>query len=91
MGSTKLEQVLALWKIARHDPKSCEIGKRYEAQEDVFSEMVAGLSKEQQDIAWDFVCTSDEVNHRLLELICECFHIDPIGYLQDVTERNRKA
>ena len=51
MGSTKLEQVLALWKIARHDPKSCEIGKRYEVQEDAFSEMVAGLSKEQQDIA----------------------------------------
>ena len=84
MNDTLLEQVLALWKIARYDPKSCEIGQRYDEQENLFAEMVAKLDPEQQDIAWGFVCTSDELNHRLLELICECFGIDPLGYLDAV-------
>ena len=84
MNLARTQDILALWKIARYDPKSCEIGQRYDEQENLFAEMVAKLKPEQQDIAWGFVCTSDELNHRLLEWICECFGIDPLGYLDAV-------
>ena len=64
------------------DPQCCEIRKRYDELENAFGKLTAKLSDEEQDIAWAFICTSDELDNRLLELICECFEIDPVEYLE---------
>ena len=36
-----------------------------------FSDMTTTLSREQEDLVWEFVCTSDELDRRLLEIACE--------------------
>ena len=33
--------------------------------------MVMQLPQESQDLAWAFICISDEMNWRMLEIICE--------------------
>ena len=86
MSTSKLEQVLALWKIARHDPRAQEIGRRYDELEVKFAETVTSLPREDQNILWDFVMTSDELNHRVLEMVCEVFRLDPVKYLRKLEE-----
>ena len=86
MNGSKLEQVLAIWKIARHDSKALEIGRRYDEWEIKFTETVANLTTDEQNILWDFVTTSDELNHRVLELVCERFSLDPVTYLRELEE-----
>ena len=81
------DKLLVLWRLSRSDPKCQEIGRRYDALETAFGEMAAKLSREDQDIAWGFVCTSDELDGRLMELMCEWFDLDPVGYLEKMNKR----
>ena len=90
MNEIALKDILALWKIARYDPKCQEIGKRYDELETHFSETVATLGKEYQDLIWAFVTISDELNHRLLEVICQSFNLDPVAYLRKLEESHTK-
>lgn len=87
MEHTNPDPVRAMWKLARRDPKCREIGARYDALETAFGELVSGLSPQQQDIAWGFVSASDELDHRVMELMCECFGLDPAAYLREVEAR----
>ena len=73
-----------LRELAKKDPKYREIRVRYDTLEDAFGKLAAKLTDEEQDIAWAFVCTSDELDRRLLELVCERFGIDPVGYLEQM-------
>ena len=84
MDHSMLDQVRAVWKLSRRDQKCREIGERYDTLETAFSEMVAKLSQQEQDIAWGFVCVSDELDCRVMELMCECFDLDPIRYLEEL-------
>ena len=71
-----------MWKLARNDPSCSAVSKRYDEMEDAFSQFAAGLSREDQDLVWGFVTTSDELDFCVMELMCELFNIDPAAYLE---------
>ena len=83
MEHSSVDKVLAMWKLARQDPKCTAVGQRYDALEDAFSQFVAGLRKKDQDLVWSFVTTSDELDFCVMELMCEIFQIDPAAYLAE--------
>lgn len=80
MEHSSADKVLAMWKLARTDPKCSAVGQRYDALEKAFSQFATGLNKEEQDLAWGFVTTSDELDFCVMELMREIFDIDPALY-----------
>ena len=58
-------------EIAKLDSSYSSILQRYLVLEKQFSDMTTTLSREQEDLVWEFVCTSDELDRRLLEIACE--------------------
>lgn len=64
-----------LRRLARADPAFRDMEQRYFALERDFSEMTNTLPQSQQDIAWAYVCASDDLDRRLLEIACAyiCF------------------
>ena len=62
--------------LANGDELYRRIKERYRTQEEAFAQTAALLSKEQQDILWAFVLTSDELDRRLLEIACDYVHFD---------------
>lgn len=65
-----------LFDMARKDPRYAELTREYLAYEAAFNELSRDMSEEDQNILWGFVCTSDDMNWRMLEMICERFLID---------------
>ena len=57
--------------IAKTDERYNCLMKEYNQLETEFAEITQKLTTEEQDILWAFVCISDEVDHRLLEIICD--------------------
>ena len=90
MHQSSTDKILAMWKLARYDPKCSAVGQKYDEMEETFAGFVAGLSKEEQDLVWGFVGISDELDFCVMELMCEVFDIDPVGYLERL-EAGRKS
>ena len=63
--------IATLFQRARQDSKYKKMGEEYGRLEEQFSRMVMQLPQESQDLAWAFICISDEMNWRMLEIICE--------------------
>lgn len=63
--------IAALFQKARQDPKYARMGEEYSRLEERFSQMVMQLPQGSQDLAWEFVCLSDEMNWRMLEILCK--------------------
>lgn len=63
--------IATLFQRARQDSKYKKMGEEYSRLEEQFSRMVMQLPQESQDLAWAFICISDEMNWRMLEIICE--------------------
>ena len=63
--------IAALFQRARQDSKYKKMGEEYGRLEEQYSCMVMQLPRESQDLAWAFICISDEMNWRMLEIICE--------------------
>ena len=57
--------------MARKDEKYAKLAAEYELLEMEFARIARKLSDEEQDILWGFVCTSDSMNWRILELVAE--------------------
>ena len=60
-----------LYKRARQDSVYKKMGEEYAELEERFSQMVMGLSKEDQDLAWAYIFQGESMNKRMLEIICE--------------------
>ena len=71
MSGTDDRKMEMLRRLAKADAKYREIEGTYLELERAFSEMTIRLTEEQQDIAWAFVCTSDELDRRLMEIACD--------------------
>ena len=71
MSATVDGKMEMLRRLAKADAKYREIEGTYLELERAFSEMTIRLTEEQQDIAWAFVCTSDELDRRLMEIACD--------------------
>ena len=65
------KKLAKLREIAKLDSSYSSILQRYLVLEKQFSDMTTTLSREQEDLIWEFVCTSDELDRRLLEIACE--------------------
>ena len=65
------KKIRLLRLIANGDETYRSIKARYCQLEAAFSKTAALLSEEQQNILWAFVLTSDELDHRLLEIACD--------------------
>ena len=66
-----LRRVREMFAMARKDEKYAELTAEYEILEMEFAEIARKLSDAEQDILWGFVCTSDAMNWRILELVAE--------------------
>ena len=74
------DKIRILRNLANCDEAYREIRQSYRQKEEAFSRVAALLSDELQDVLWDFVMTSDELDRRLMEIACDyiCFdRIDP--------------
>ena len=72
----KREKIHRLFQMARKDPRYAAMTKEYNALEKKFSRMTQGLSPKDEDLAWAFVCVSDAMNYRMMELLVEIFDIE---------------
>lgn len=70
-------RIQRLFSMAGTDPKYAEMKKEYIRLEKVFSKLAQQLPEDAEDNLWAFVCTSEEMNWRMLELICEKYDIEP--------------
>ena len=59
--------------MARRDLKYALLHRRYMFYEAVMEYMSQKLAEEDQNILWEFICLSEDMNWRMLELICERF------------------
>ena len=66
---TKL--IAMLYQRARQDPVYKNMGEEYTELEERFSQMVMKLSQEDRDLAWEFICHSEMMNRRMLEILCQ--------------------
>ena len=72
----RIDQIEKLFAMARRDPKYAVLSREYRAYEAVFSEFCRELPEKDQNILWGFICVSEDMNWRMLEIICEKFLID---------------
>ena len=75
MDGQHTELIRALFRMARNDPEYAIMHGKYDEVEEQFSNMVMELPQQSQDLAWAFVCLSEEMNWRMLEIICEKMQI----------------
>lgn len=66
-----LGRIKNMFAMARKDDKYAELTAEYELLEMEFAKIARSLSDEEQDVLWEFVCTSDSMNWRILELVAE--------------------
>ena len=71
-----IDQIKKLFAMARKDPKYAALSCEYRAYEAAFGDFCRELPEKDQNILWGFVCVSEDMNWRMLEMICEKFLID---------------
>ena len=69
------DTIFELFRQARSDPQYAVLAYDYRILEEKFALLTQKLPEEEQDLIWAFVCTSDAMNWRMLEWICEKFGI----------------
>ena len=63
-------QMKALRQMGRKDEVYMRIEAEFSNLENQLEIMAAELTKEQQDLLWAYICTSDALDYRLLEIAC---------------------
>ena len=71
-----IEELRALFDMAHKDKYYSDLIVRYQELESEVSDITQQLTKTEQDIIWKFVCLSDEMNIRIIELLYEKFDLD---------------
>ncbi len=72
----KIDQIRKLFDMARRNPKYAELSREYQDYAAAFDDFCRRLPEEDQNVLWGFVCLSEDMNWRMLEIICEkCFVI----------------
>ena len=69
------EKILGLFRMVRTDPEYARLTREYERLEEQFTGLTERLSEEERDLAWAYVCTSEEMNWRMLAWLCERYGI----------------
>lgn len=74
--SDEVRKLQNIFCLARQDPQYSEMVTKYNELEHRFGELTRDMTDEEQDIAWGFVCLSDAMSLRLVEILCEKFEIN---------------
>lgn len=73
---TNMERKIEILKqLSKSDEKYRELYSKFLPLEKQFTKIVNRLTNDEQDVIWDFVFTSDELDQRLLEIACDYIHI----------------
>ena len=78
MNSRMDKRMRILRLLATLDDEYMQLQEEYKVWEEKFTQMAGTLTKEQQDVAWGYVCTSDALDHRLLEIACELLDLNKV-------------
>ena len=65
------QRVWELWDAGQRDPQYCALLEEMRPIERRYQQLLQTLSGEQQDVICDFVSLCEEMNWRILEIICE--------------------
>ena len=71
-----IRKLRALFDLVRKDPIYSEMSKKYQKLESDLERITQRLSSEEEDLVWEFVCLSDDMNLRIIEILCEKYEID---------------
>lgn len=74
--SDEVRKLQNIFQLARQDPQYSKMVGEYLVLEHQFGELTRGMTDEEQDIAWGFACLSDDMNWRMIEILCERFGIN---------------
>ena len=70
------EWILNMFHYVAEDTGYVQMRKKYLVLQKQFEEIVSQMPPQEQDILWDFVCTSDAMNWRMLEVIREYYALE---------------
>ena len=70
------ETIQGLFREARKDPEYALRNREYTVLEEKLALMTQKMMEEEQDLIWAFISTSDAMNWRMLEWMCERFGIE---------------
>lgn len=71
-----VRRLRALFDLVRKDTIYSEMSKQYQKLESDFERIMQRLPSEEEDLVWEFVCLSDDMNLRIIEVLCEKYEID---------------
>ena len=60
-----------LWKMVKADDEYNDMNWDFLRMEEDFSEIVASLPENQQEIIWAYACMSGAMSWRIMEIVCE--------------------
>lgn len=71
MSQKREQKLVMLRNLARCDGEYRRIEEKYQRLDGAFAKMVNTLSQPQQDLIWAYMCTSNELDSRLLDIACD--------------------
>jgi len=74
-----IKRLRALFAMAKKDTIYSEMCIKYQKLESDLERITQRLSSEEEDLVWAFVCLSDDMNLRIIEILCEKYEIDVLG------------
>ena len=63
------ERIHEMFRLARKDARYAQMQKRYQELEGTLHHRLHRLPEDVQEIFWEYLCLSDAMNWRILELV----------------------
>lgn len=74
--SDEVRKLRNAFQLARQDPQYSKMVSEYLVLEQQLGELTRDMTDEEQDVVWGFVCLSDDMNWRMIEILCEEYGIN---------------
>ena len=67
----QMQQIQKLFAKARCDAQYAKLAQEYRVLEIQFENIVSRLTREEENTVWEYICTAEEMNYRMLEILME--------------------
>ena len=67
----QMQQIQKLFAKARYDAQYAKLAQEYRVLEIQFENIVSRLTREEENVVWEYICTAEEMNDRMLEILME--------------------
>lgn len=71
-----IKELQALFGMARGDRYYSQMITQYQKLESEVDQIIRQLTETEQNVIWKFICISDEMNLRVIELLCDKYDLD---------------